>query len=48
MGVAWLERTKRLPYFKRRRPFVPQQGDLFVDAENEHDDKPTSSLEEAR
>jgi hypothetical protein len=30
MGVAWIERTKRLPCFKRRQPFVPEQGDLFA------------------
>jgi hypothetical protein len=35
MGVAWTQRAKRLPYFRKRRPFIPEQGDLFVDAENE-------------
>ncbi len=29
MGVSWVQRTTRLPCFKRRRPFVPEQGNLF-------------------
>jgi hypothetical protein len=45
MGVAWIERTKRLPYFKKRRPFVPEQGSLFADAEPEWDGSPVSDRE---
>jgi hypothetical protein len=40
MGVAWIQRAKRLPYFKKRRRFVPEQGNLFLDAEHERDGKP--------
>jgi hypothetical protein len=40
MGVAWIQRAKRLPCFKKRRRFVPEQGNLFLDAEDERDEKP--------
>lgn len=33
MGVSWIARATHLPHFKKRRPFVPEQGSLFVDAD---------------
>jgi hypothetical protein len=40
MGVAWIQRATRLPYIQKRRLFVPEQGNLFFDAEDERDGKP--------
>src|SRR5437764_863340 len=45
MGVMWIERAKRLPYFKKRRLFVPEQGVLFPDVANEPEAEPELSLE---
>jgi len=34
MGVSWIARATQLPHFRKRRAFVPEQGSLFVDADN--------------
>jgi hypothetical protein len=33
MGVLWIARAKRLPSFRRKRAFVPEQAELFGDGD---------------
>ncbi len=35
MGVAWIQGAQRLPSFRRRKRFIPGQGNLFGNTEQD-------------
>ncbi len=45
MGVAWAERAKRLPSFRRRKRFIRGQGLLFASTDQVWDEAPVPPQE---